>query len=101
MVERIENWNEDIVCTRQGGEMRTNVPRRIVRHSPTGFGWGYGGSGPADLALNILSIFIGQAEAEGYYQDFKFEVVAKVPYEGGTIKRDDILKWIETKRKQE
>lgn len=25
-----------------------------VRHSPTGFAWGYGGSGPADLARCIL-----------------------------------------------
>jgi hypothetical protein len=27
----------------------------IVRHSPDGFSWGYGGSGPADLALAILA----------------------------------------------
>src|SRR5512135_81505 len=28
--------------------------RHLVKHSPTGFSWGYGGSGPADLALSIL-----------------------------------------------
>jgi hypothetical protein len=27
----------------------------VVVHSPTGFEWGYGGSGPADLALSILA----------------------------------------------
>jgi len=38
----------------------TNVPRLISRHSPTGFAWGYGGSGPADLALNICEAFARQ-----------------------------------------
>lgn len=28
--------------------------RHVMLHSPTGFEWGYGGSGPADLALSIL-----------------------------------------------
>lgn len=26
----------------------------IVKHSPDGFSWGYGGSGPADLARSLL-----------------------------------------------
>jgi Family of unknown function (DUF6166) len=26
----------------------------VARHSPTGFGWGYQGSGPADLARSLL-----------------------------------------------
>ena len=67
---------------------------RIINHSPDGFAWGYGGSGPADLALNILAIFIGQAEAVKYYQDFKWDFIATLPYEGGVIKREDILQWI-------
>ena len=88
----------DVVCSRDGEGPHTNVPHRIVRHSPSGLLWGYGGSGPADLALNILSVYIGQRLAEGLYQDFKFEVVAKLPHEGGTIKREDILKWVEQKK---
>ncbi len=32
----------------------------IVRHSPTGLEWGYGGSGPADTALSILCDFFGE-----------------------------------------
>lgn len=31
----------------------------VVWHSPTGFEYGYGGSGPADLALSILADFYG------------------------------------------
>jgi hypothetical protein len=50
----------------------------IVRHSPDGFEWGYGGSGPADLALSILTdVFGGRVElANLYYQEFKFDFVA-------------------------
>lgn len=33
--------------------------RHVVWHSPTGFEYGYGGSGPADLALSILADFYG------------------------------------------
>ena len=96
-VNKIENWNEDIICFRDADGTHTNVPQRIIQHSPTGFAWGYGGSGPADLALNILSIFAGQEFAERYHQDFKWEFIATLPYEGGTIKREDILSWIKEK----
>ena len=30
-----------------------------VKHSPTGFSWGYGGSGPADLARSLLIHALG------------------------------------------
>jgi len=96
-VSKIENWNEDIVCTRDDSGIHTNVPCRITNHSPDGFEWGYGGSGPADFALNILSIFLGQEEAWKYHQDFKWEFIASMPHEGGTIKCEDILKWIKEK----
>ena len=33
----------------------------FFRHSPTGFGWGYGGSGPAELARCILLAVLGDA----------------------------------------
>src|SRR5262245_32530261 len=32
------------------GGVITNVPHLVVHHSPDGFEFGYGGSGPADLA---------------------------------------------------
>jgi len=101
LVGKLKGFNSDIVCSRSNSGVSINVPHRIVMHSPTGLGWGYCGSGPADLALNILTIFIGQKEAERYYQDFKFEFIATMPYEGGTIKREDILKWIEERRNHE
>lgn len=56
-------------------------PRHDLRnHSPSGFEWGYGGSGPAQLALAILADCLGDDEAaQRLYQDFKWEVVAKLP----------------------
>jgi hypothetical protein len=41
-----------------------------VNHSPTGFEWGYGGSGPSQLAFAILADFTGDTEtALQHYQD--------------------------------
>jgi hypothetical protein len=99
MVEAIPDFG-DVICSRDMNETSSNVPHRIVRHSPDGFEWGYGGSGPSEFALNILSVFIGQREAERHYQSFKWDFICDLPREGGTIKRDDILKWVEKKRKE-
>jgi hypothetical protein len=35
------------------------VLRHVVRHSPTGLSWGYGGSGPADTARSLLIAALG------------------------------------------
>jgi hypothetical protein len=94
----IPEFTGDIICSRDANGIRTNVPRRIIKHSPDGFEWNYAGSGPADFALNILSVFIGQELAERFYQEFKFTFVAALPREGGTIRRDDILHWLEERR---
>ena len=42
----------------EAGQTFTNVPHLVVHHSPDGFEWGYGGSGPADLALNICELML-------------------------------------------
>jgi len=63
-------------------------PRRdLMNHSPAGFGWGYGGSGPAQLTLAVLADFLGDDEAaRKAYQSFKFEVVGRLPQgEGWTL----------------
>jgi len=86
----------DIICKRTKCGPITNIPRTIIKHSPDGFEWGYGGSGPADLALNALSIYIGRKKAEenGLYQEFKWKFISTLPFEGGTIKRDDVMVWL-------
>lgn len=90
----------DIVCFRNDSGLYTNVPRRIVRHSPSGYEWGYGGSGPADFALNILLLFTDQHTADRLYQEFKREFVAALPEWGGTIRGADIRAWLEARRQE-
>lgn len=48
----------------------------LANHSPTGFAWGYGGSGPAQLSLAILADCLGDdVRALRLYQRFKFAVI--------------------------
>lgn len=71
-------------CSRRvwvdGHELLPEDSQKLRRHSPDGFNWGYGGSGPAQLALDLLSRLIGKKEfALSYYQEFKWRVIAKLP----------------------
>ena len=51
----------------------------LHNHSPTGFEWGYGGSGPSQLALALLADALGDDEtAQQLYQQFKWAVVCKL-----------------------
>lgn len=66
----------------------------LVRHSPTGFAWGYAGSGPAQLALAILlEAGLSDDEAMKYYQAFKFAHITPLPRAGFT-KTIDVAEWM-------
>ena len=64
-----------------------------VNHSPTGFEWGYGGSGPAQLAYAILREFAGKGFAQVHYQQFKWDIVGMFPYEGFVLTGEEIQNW--------
>jgi Family of unknown function (DUF6166) len=69
-VDRVENGS------------RSELPLHLDlrNHSPTGFNYGYAGSGPAQLALALLADYLGDDEtAQQHYQDFKFKVIARLP----------------------
>lgn len=52
-------------------------PVDLANKSPTGFAWGYGGSGPAQLALAILAHYLADdRKALECYQTFKDAVIA-------------------------
>lgn len=56
-------------------------PKREFRHSPDGFQWGYGGSGPAELARAILARVIADDDRARHprcYQKFKEEVISRI-----------------------
>ncbi|MDH3664374.1 MAG: DUF6166 domain-containing protein [Alphaproteobacteria bacterium] len=49
----------------------------LANHSPDGFAWGYGGSGPAQLSLALLADALGDDErALRLYQPFKHAYIA-------------------------
>lgn len=63
----------------------------LQNHSPTGFDWGYCGSGPAQLALAILADHLGDSEqALNLYQRFKWSVIAELPRKRWTLTSEQI-----------
>src|SRR5690242_6457643 len=60
-------------------------------HSPTGFEWGYNGSGPAQLALALLADWLADdGQALALYQAFKSKTVAAFPREGWRLTGSEI-----------
>ena len=89
---------EDVVLWRTlEGEAHASVTH-AVRHSPTGIEWGYGGSGPADLALSVLLALTDEQAANALYHRFKHEVVAAVPEAGGVLRAADVRRWVKRAR---
>jgi len=73
----------DCVVVKDLGSDHKSLPLylEVMNHSPTGFEWGYGGSGPSQLALAILVDRLGyarRAEAMMLHQAFKITVIAKL-----------------------
>lgn len=62
-----------------GKELFPDASLKIRNHSPAGFSWGYGGSGPAQLALAICIELFGPERAQEIYQEFKFKYIATLP----------------------
>ena len=71
----------------------------LYNHSPTGFEWGYCGSGPAQLALAILADHCKDDErALNFHQRFKWAVIAELPSHHWTITSDEIEQRLRTLR---
>lgn len=74
----------------------------LYNHSPTGFEWGYCGSGPAQLALAILADHLADdRQALDVYQRFKWAVIAELPRKRWTLTSEDIDRAIEAVRDRE
>lgn len=103
---------EGIILERsEGGIPVTNVPHLVTHHSPAGFEWGYGGSGPADLALNILQAILVLREYSGeivpcwrgecyaaawkLHQDFKRQFIESAPHDGAVIPYAAVDAWLD------
>lgn len=72
--------------------------RHLVHHSPDGFNWGYGGSGPADLARSIIGDVTGDENPHpAIYQPFKWEFVSSWGNRW-EISLDEIRAWLEKRK---
>lgn len=80
-----------------------NPHRDIANHSPTGFGWGYLGSGCAQLALAIMVSEYGTDlnKHPVPYQRFKAEVLANIPGDKAfKLNSIQIKNWVEDWQKR-
>ena len=91
--------------------VRTNVPHLVVHHSPNGFEFGYAGSGPADLALNVCQAYLNSIGYNGeksecfdgncwslawvLHQEFKRAFIADAPRKGIVIPMVEIKRWFD------
>lgn len=106
------NLVDGIVVQRKFGKVYTNVPHNCVSHSPTGFEFGFEGSGPADLALNILEAVLKSIGHKGdrhecyagscfalafrMHQDFKRAYIATLDQDqGGIISYEIVVAFIQ------
>lgn len=76
------------------GRLRTLPLQEAIRNHSAEFNWGYGGSGPAQLALAILTDAIGATRAEVLYQDFKWQVIAGLQADKWSLTREDVIGWL-------
>lgn len=77
--------------------------QKVLNHSPEGFSWGYGGSGPAQLALALLlDVTDDVAMSRSLHQRFKAEVIAKLDTEDNFLLfHDTIRRWVHHRIAQE
>lgn len=68
----------EIVMSDGSGCAPLPVSQAGRKHSPDGFNWGYGGSGPAALAHSILAYVEGNQTADKLYTRYKSEIIAKI-----------------------
>lgn len=99
--ERCPDWKQIIVGRR---DPRDGIVVQWGNEElfPTGkhssqFEWGYGGSGPAELAWAILSAVAGVEAAEENYQSFKWEFIANLPFQSWKLDVNQILAWLKAR----
>lgn len=62
-----------------GRQLFPNISQKAYNHSPDGFMWGYGGSGPAQLALALLMMVTDEKTAVKMHQRLKSEKITILP----------------------
>lgn len=79
-----------------------NPSLKLRNHSPTGFEWGYGGSGPAQLALALLyDVTKDRRESLEWYQRFKVDKIMHLPHECWKMTSQEIIDWLQNAQVKE
>jgi len=81
------------LVTKDGFPLSPAASQKLRNHSPDGFEWGYGGSGPAQLALALCLDVLGEDQAHVWYQAFKDAHVAKFPHQEWHCTSEGIKAW--------
>lgn len=90
-MKRYEGRREGYVVIVTVDGRRLNPRNDLWNHSPTGFEWGYGGSGPAQLALALLADHCrNDKRAFNLHHRFKWAVVAEFPHRQWTLTSQEI-----------
>jgi Family of unknown function (DUF6166) len=80
--------------TRDGEHVPLDPRLDLFDHSPTGFEWGYQGSGPAQLALAILASVTSAEDAVRLHQDFKRDAIATIREDTWAIPHEAVAAWL-------
>jgi hypothetical protein len=82
--------------TVNGRVLSPHRSQKLRNHSPTGFEWGYRGTGPAQLALALVLDATGHPlQSLAAYQWFKVAVVSNFDHDTWEITAGEIHKWVE------
>jgi hypothetical protein len=80
--------------TVDGHQLDPRPSQNVWNHSPDGFNWGYGGSGPGQLALALLlHAGLDEDRAVELHQRFKWAFVAPLPQASFDVEFD-LAAWI-------
>ena len=84
-IKRVRKSVPDPSPFSEGRELKPARSQTYCNHSPDGFAWGYGGSGPAQLALALcLVIFNHKRKRDPLhalpfdYQRFKWHIISRL-----------------------
>ncbi len=96
----------EVVCFRRENGAERVIPLDprfdLWKHSPSGFEWGYSGSGPAQLALALLAHVLPHEEGAVVLRHaFKDKIVAELNHGGWILTEDQILETADALRKEE
>jgi hypothetical protein len=87
--------NVEVTFVDGNGSYELSPRLDLKEYSADGFEWGYGNSGPSQLALAILADVTGSDDyALRHHIWFKLEVISRLPWHGWELSGQQVWAWI-------